>query len=46
MPRRTVPRGERLVALDVLPTEGQLLLVKVQGVVGVMWRKDAGCKSR
>jgi hypothetical protein len=45
-PRRTVARGERLEALDALPTEEQQLLVKVQGVVGVMWRKDVSCRSR
>lgn len=43
-PRRAVTRGERLVALDVLPTEEKQLLVKVQGVVGVMWRKDVSCR--
>ena len=43
-PRRTLTRGERLVALDVLPTEEKQLLVKVQGVVGVMWRKDVSCR--
>ena len=45
-PRRTLPRGERLAALDVLPTEEKQLLVKVQGVVGVMWRKDVSCGQR
>jgi hypothetical protein len=44
--RRRVTRGERLVALDPLPTEEQQLLVKMQSTVGVMWRKDVSCGSR
>jgi hypothetical protein len=45
-PRRVVARGERLVALDALPTDEQKLLVKVHDIVGLMRRKDVTCTAR
>jgi len=44
LPRRTVAQGERVVALDALPTEDQLLPIKVQTVVGIMRRRDLVCE--
>lgn len=43
---RSVRRGQRVVALDVLPTEEPQLLVRLESAVGVMWRKDLSCPSR
>jgi hypothetical protein len=39
-------QGERIMVLDALPTEEPYLLVKRQGTVGLMGRKDVSCRSR
>jgi hypothetical protein len=44
--RYPVTRGERLAALDVLPTDDRQLLVKMRGLVGVMRRTDVRCGVR
>jgi hypothetical protein len=41
-----VTRGQRVVALDALPSEEPQLLVRSERAVGVMWRKDLSCPSR